>query len=81
MPDYSTGLETKPLELLTRLAVTVPDDLEATVEEIRCSYHKGVSRLVGEYPSVSELLRGLSHATPDPSRLRLRGEEPYYGAR
>lgn len=81
MPDYSTGLETKPLELLTRLAVTVPDDLEATLEEIRCSYHKGVSRLVGGYPSVSELLRGLSHATPDPSRLRLRGEEPYCGAR
>ena len=80
MPDYATGPEAKPLDLLTRLAVTAPKELEATLAEIRSSPLTEFARLVGDYRSVSELIGGLSRVAPDPLRLRPWREDREYGA-
>jgi hypothetical protein len=80
MPDYATGPEAKPLDLLTRLAVTAPKELETTLAEIRSSHLTEFARLVGDYRSVSELIGGLSRVAPDRLRLRPWREDSEYGA-
>ena len=79
MPDYATGLEAKPLDLLTRLAVTAPKELEVSLAEIRDCHLKELARLVGDYRSVSELIGGLSRVAPDRVRFRPWREDCEYG--